>query len=462
MPTVTWPALCACLLALAAGAAAAVQPLLAFGVLLAGLALIQAASHPATVSPLLLVLAAPFVRPNYFGESLSVVGAGLVVLAALLALAADKGQLRLAMRSAGPLRSAVLWLSLVYVLLLIRSVLVDEVRNPTPLITGLVLTSGVVAAAAVVLADASRRRWAARAFVILIAAMCTSYVLSLLCWAVFGLRSGQITSFQVWDTGTPQPVYAPFTTTVAELTVLGIPLPRFSGLGREPGLMAMYIGFAVFLAARLGWTHLRLRLVLVAGLLGTLSTAGFGVLLVVLAYDVFLRARGERSQLHNRCVQALGVLALGASVWLAVFAPVFGLSAKADMNTMSLTERSTVTSAGLRELASLSLVGGNSAGANAAISLVAAIAPLGLLFSLLVTAVLWMPMRTHTQRDLAVAPVAVLFLTLLTAQPSLDSTWVYVLVLLAYGVTQRDSEPGDDGSPVPAMRQTARSLVPAR
>ena len=59
----------------------------------------------------------------------------------------------------------------------------------------------------------------------------------------------------------------------------------------------------------------------------------------------------------------------------------------------------------------------------------------------MILASLLMPRRTHPTATLTSAPIAVLVLTLLFSQPSGDSTLVYVLAMIAYGVTMQPSGP---------------------
>jgi hypothetical protein len=193
----------------------------------------------------------------------------------------------------------------------------------------------------------------------------------------------------------------------------------------------------------------------VVGIAGTLSTAGFGVFAIVLAFEWFERKRAASSLLADYLRKVTGLVVLVGAAWLAIYAPVFGLAAKSEINQVSLTERSMATSAGWTALWNTPL-GGDAAAQVGGVNLIASIAASGLPFALCVVAALLAPRASHRARPLTSAPVLVLLLTLLTSQPPKDSTWVFVAAAMAYAVTAR---PHDDDSAT--IRKDARADVAA-
>jgi hypothetical protein len=386
----------------------------------------------------MLVAAAPLARPNLFGEQLSVLAGALTFSAALVALIGDRGTINILGGSARPLRSVVFWLFLAYAWL--AATASDETIRPV--IQSVVLTVGVTAAAAVVLADQRRARFFAKLFLTVLLGLTASWVITAGLWVVGGIGAGRILQFRLpgsfW-----QALYFPMTLTTSVIDVLGITLPRFSGLGREPGWMGMYLAFAFFLLPRVGWRKARWRLLCTLGILGTFSTAGFGVFVVVLAFEGFLRTRRASSLLADYMRRLLGLSLLTGAAWLAVNAPVLGLAAKGQINEISLSERSAATAAGWDALWRAPL-GGEATVRLSEINLIAAIASAGLPFVICVVAALLLPRVSHQARSLTSAPITVLLLTLATAQPAKDSTWVFVLAVTAYALTTSPPSPQVD------------------
>lgn len=423
-----------------ASGAAAVYPAVA-GLVLGGTALLIVTMWKASLAaPLLLVAAVPLARPGILGEQLSPLATGLVCFAAFLALVLDRGRPAILHRKARPLRSVCLWLFAVYLWLLVLVAAGRGVVEPQSLVQSLVLTVATVWAAAVVLADRARAVQVGKLFSLLVVLCCASYLVTLGLWRVGGVGTGLVSFMPVGDLD-PQPVYFPFTTTAGVQGSVPIfdTLPRFVGIAREPGWMAMLVAFTYFLLPRIGWSRWWVKLVLLVALLGTVSTAGFGVFVIVWAYEVFIRPRPYRDLFLAFLRQTFGVAVLAGAAYLAVYAPVFGLAQKATLNEVSLQDRTLATEAGLEALQESPLFGVEVTNL-AAINLVAAVAAFGLPFAVLVLASLLLPRRTHRPMAMSTAPVAVLVLTLLTSQPALDSTLVWMLALLAYSITQPRGE----------------------
>lgn len=448
MPRPSVVTVLACLLSVLGGIAAAFTGLVVPAIIIGAVAVAVAARNATLLAPLLVVAAIPFLRPNLFGERFSALGAALVLLAALLCTLAERGRLSLFARARRPLRSVPTWLFIAYLLLLLREAIAIGDTPLRPLFQSLVLTVGVVLALAIVLSDPQRCRIVARGFIALVLLLCASYAVTAAVWVVAGVGALQVGAIEIAPRGLQsvgQPVFFPFTTTAGTQTSGGLTVPRLTGLGREPGWMAMYAAFAYFLLPYSGTKgHWWQRPLLLLGLVGTISTAGFGVFVVVWALARFLVKRDEPMAIgYLRQLTGLGVLA--GALWLAVAAPVLGLAAKAELNQVSLDERTQATQAGLVAIKDVALFGGEAADVVAGVNLIASAAASGLLFVLAVCAALWLPRLAHPDRSRTTAMVSVLFLTLLTSQPPGDSTWVFGLCLLAYAVTlsadRRDDQP---------------------
>lgn len=384
---------------------------------------------PAAVPAALLLASVVLLRPGTFGETTALVGCGLALAAGVAAM------LRRELVPVRPVRatSALLALmALAYLWMVLHGVWVDDLERIRSFFQDFVLTIGSLAAAVLVLADPRTRLVLGRGFVALLCVIGATWLVTVLWWVVAGVGTGQVATIPVGTAG-PQPVYVPFTVSYSTSSVFGLDVPRLTGIGRESGWMAMYCAAGWFLADAVGYRSWVVKALLLAGLVGTLSTAGFGVFVVVVALDAFLRPRGG-VHLVGFVRQLAGLAAMALAGWVAFYAPVLGLAAKQTSNETSLDERQDATAAGLRALSEHPW-GGQGTEKQAGINLVSDVAVNGLPFVLLVTAALLVPLllvrRPPGVRGRA-APVAlVVFATLLLSQPAAASTWVFVLVALA-------------------------------
>lgn len=363
----------------------------------------------------LLLAAMPLTRPNVFGERWSEIGLGLALAAGGVALIDDMRMSVDDRRTYGTAR-IVLFIALAYA----GALVVAPAERVRPIAVGGLLTLGVVASAVVVLRDPHRARLATRWFVLLVVAACASYATTALLWAASGPGAALLGSFDV------RQIFAPFTPTLGTVHIAGLTLPRFSGLGREPGWMGMYIGVAYLLAGRVAVRSRAARSILIVGLVGTFSSAAFGVFAIAWVLDRFLnRAR-------RPIVRAVGVAVLAGAAWLAWSAPIIGISDKTQLDRYSVGQREVATRSGIDALLSNPFSGGRGAEVVGGVNLIASIASAGLLFALFVGIAVLAPRFQHPAKAMTTGTIAVIFGTLLVAQPPMDSTWVYVVTAMAY------------------------------
>lgn len=412
---------------------------------------------PQRVAPLLAIAAIPFVQPNVLGVSYSQLGMALLAVAALLSIGHDVRNRREEPNDQ-VFRSLLITVALVaasyFITLGITANSATASGRFTVVAQGGAISVISLLAFAIVLRDRSRRLTVARGFLFMILATSCSYVLTAGLWLVGGVGSSLLTTLPVGAFGDLS-IYMPLTPTVSSLNVFGQELPRFTGIGREPGWMAMYCVVAFFLLSSvLRKTRWWMYVALAVGLLGTVSTAGFGVGLAMLAYSMFIRPRSYSSPLSAYLRQVAGLAALGAAVWYAIYAPNLGLNAKQGTNALSYDERITSIRRGGEALADLRIFGDLGPGS---ITLIGSIASLGLLYVLVILAAFLVPRIGHPHRSLTTAPVLTVVVTLLLSQPVGDAVWPFGLVMLTYAVTAIDRRGGAADPEAGATSRGART-----
>jgi hypothetical protein len=417
-----------------------VSPLAVLAVLGAVVFVVVALLKPNFLAPALVLVALPLMRPNTLGERYSVYALGLCGLAALVVLIGNPARFKIS-------RPFLVVFAMVVLMYLWAGEAQSFSGQPSgSLWQGMAITAGTVLSVGLVCGDAKRLHTLGRLFVWGVLALCASYVVTFLVWRIFGIGALQLATFGIDSTARAQAtLFFPFTPSFGTQTIAGVTFPRFTGLGREPGWMGMYCAVAFLIWGRVGKPRMIGRAVLLAGLLGTFSTAAFGAFAVALGVAWIARSALQKNPALHYFGLLFKLAFLGAALWVAIYAPVVGFADKASYNAVSLDQRTQATNAGIAALTEHPL-GGVFGGQQEAINLVAAIAPFGIPFALIVVAALLLPRIGHPAKHLTTAPIFVVFVTLLLSQPAGDSTFVFLLVPLVYGVarTTKGSPPDEE------------------
>ena len=385
---------------------------------------------------MLLLVALPFMRPGVFGESLAGVGFALALSAGVLAFIEDRGRMNWSHGSwviAILLGASQLWLV----------ARLSDLNQPIqPVVQSAIILLLTISSASLVLSNRRRALFFWRGFIFISILLSASFVVTTILH-ILGFDA-ILFSFPV-GTWTAD-LSVPFTPTTGTLTVgeLGT-LHRFTGFGREPGWMGMFLGVAFFAWRLIGGGHWVGYALMLAAMAGTLSTATFGAFVVVAAYEFFIRPRAYVDPLAAYLRQALGASLLVFAAWLAFTAPVLGYQAKQTLNETSYSERTTLLKAGIDALSRFSL-GEDPTMPMQGISLVASVAIFGWPFFVLVSLAFLTPLALESEGGVRyAAPVLMMYLTLLLSQPPQDSTAVYVLLVacVALGTKKRSAESAD-------------------
>lgn len=220
---------------------------------------------------------------------------------------------------------------------------------------------------------------------------------------------------------------------------VGAGMPRFLGLGREPGMGAIFIGWAFF-AMPQDWKRRRLlQGALWLALAATQSTTGIGLFGVAVAmYLVWGQKR------FNPFVALVG-LGVGCYVaWVAVVNPDFGFLSKFQSTGTSFLDRNRATQAGLEAFIDQPFTATTDAPMSS-INLIASAAVVGapwvVCMFLLILAPVWRGMRLNRMSP-ALYSSALILVTMVSSQPVAGSTAILVLVLMNYySIENRERAP---------------------
>lgn len=233
--------------------------------------------------------------------------------------------------------------------------------------------------------------------------------------------------------------------------------PRFLGLGREPGMGAIFIGWA-FLAMPADWSRQYLwKGFLIVALVATQSTAGLGIFGAVWA----LRAVLMRSM--PLLVRGLVVAAAFTGLYVAIYNPTFGLLAKMSAGGgVSYIDRNVATTAGWRALTE-NPFGTYSDLPLSSVNMIAGIAVNGAPWFVAMAIFLVLPIVRHGPRAWQAHSALLVFASLLFSQPLAGSTALIILSMISYYCgSSGKHEPLLDGPGAVAAERNADTGVVGR
>lgn len=330
-----------------------------------------------TLEKILIFLAAVAVlclRPSVVGEVYSTLSCALLAAVTVaLFIVALHLQRPLVLEKYSALQLSVLVFIFYYVLL--KAVIFMPTYNSVTEFKALFIFLSLAAAALLLL---SNRRYATMFFdyfCIILIASCASVVISAMLFVV-GFQSYQITYAHLTYTySTGGDIAFPFTFIFPSATTWLGPIPRMSGIFREPGVFPVYACWAAAYAFQRGWI-LPISLVCLFSAIVCLSSIGAPLAFYTGAMILLLRV-------GFRPIPALlTIVVLGLLTWQAVYySEYFGIAAKINSGSGSFEERQYLAAAALD---AQDLIFGDGFGfsifTTGPISLVAAIRVFGLVY----------------------------------------------------------------------------------
>jgi hypothetical protein len=383
-----------------------------------GLLTILAVHRPKSLLPVLVLVGVLTSRPTAIGQRYPALGGAILILCGL---AAALRALRLGIRVHVRVSPYVVLL-LMWCWLSIHQRLVPG-SEPSLLRTWITFFGPLIAFFAIALDPvllARVRRLLVGTITAVAALTCCAVLLGV--W--FGFARISVATLPLSYQGSNTRLLLPGALTYG--TQLGSGIPRFLGIGREPGMGAIFIGWAFF-ALPSGWKRSGwLRAVLLAALLATQSTTGIGIFG---ACWVLQQTFGLR---RFSPLRTLAFGAVGAALsYVAIYNPSFGLLAKINVNGLnSYSSRQQAASLGWEAIRHNPFRTSNP-NPLASVNLIAGAAAHGLPWLVLAALFLFMAVFRRGCRA-SWQPYAGLFMLIvfLTSQPFPGTTAVLVLALV--------------------------------
>jgi hypothetical protein len=385
------------------------------------------------ISVVLAAIAIPFLPPDILAAQFVYWGIGLALAALVLGMAADGRTFRIS-------KSALV--SLAFLVLLYLWVLFRTQYNYRP-IFGIFLGSAIGLISLTCLAVVFSSQYRVRLFLRIFVCACVILTVSGIATDVLGALSIAVTyaRFPTQDPFVAQ-IYLPFSPTVGTLAVSGVDVVRLVGFGREPGWMALFCSVAWFVNPFRGGLGRVVKGLLLIGVLLPISTAGFTIFVIMAIADwIWIRARWSPDPVLRAVRSIVGLVILGAAFGFALFGPVLGFANKSELNAESLQQRGQATATGISALGHFSL-GGPSESTVPNVNLMASVAENGWPILLLGSLVVLGPLFSAASARESFAPTVSIFLTILLAQPILDSAFALALVLAVCQLPRRDNPRG--------------------
>lgn len=398
---------------------------IAAGVVGLAFLVIVTVNHPRYLAPMLLGLGLVLCRPSVFGERMPWLGPAVVLVGAVLAAVSPKPE--------GEVRRFPVWPIWFFVagyfwLVLRESLIGDDAFN---LVSSSATVFLPVFAFMLVARNPDVLRRTSNVFVWLVTAASASVAVSVLVGLVVGygaLRMGTLPlGYEKASTGMLFPFSLSYGANAESI-------PRFLGLGREPGMGAIYIGYAFFAMPDVK-RRLLFRAVLLAALLATQSTAGIGIFAVCLGLHFVWGQHKFRP--------FVALMAVGVSMWaiyLALYDTTFGFLTKQD--TVSTTDRTRATSAGLEALFEQPFTASTTEPLSS-INMIAGVAVTGAPWFMCMVLFMAAPLLVAGWRKKWTSYATLFILaTMMTSQPLYGSTGVMILAVILLSADSPVSLPG--------------------
>ncbi len=290
-------------------------------------------------------------------------------------------------------------------------------------------------------------RW----FLILLAIPAASYIITVI--AVQFITPESLRYFQISIEGYSHTnsgsILLPITPVYSFITVNGYSLLRFQDLFRESGIAQAFLAWGFIVARNLfvrRWAVRTIRLLMLIGIIGTLSTIGLALIPIIIMLSIILDSkimRDERRRftltktLKISIIGIITILAIGVGLLGVQNIPGIGLEHKID--SVSGETRLVSTQIGLKKFLKNPIGVGlyNAHRKNASINLIAVLSEIGIFGVFLYLLVFFIAIYYDENPSLIMAALIPILATSITSQPLVDAPLLYITLLYGSGVASR-------------------------
>lgn len=380
---------------------------------------------------MLLFWACMLYRPMFLGNKYSNIGMALFLLLIILSIVKQKGKLFL--RKDSHYRS---YLSAIFLFAycFFQCVLTNSDRMIAGLQT-VILLSIAVTAFFLVLANKCVQVLLIKILFFVMILFAVSYIVSIIFMLSVGWETILITSFD-YGYYRNTDIYFPFSTTYGSMPFMGIIFRRLLGFARESGLMQIFYVWGFFSAERYFSKYRIIQIIMLIGLLGCFSSAGFIVFGVSLFLYFDVRDLLKKNGLIKVLILCLLCLAV---IYILFYAQGTSLSTRAEA---TIDDRMAGIYFGLEVFKENPIFGGGfystfgNANIQTGVCALASLGQIGLLGFILWLSVFWYAYKDCPDKKRYIYTNAALFITALFSQPIMFAPVMYIFLFFDYDSCQ--------------------------
>ena len=266
-----------------------------------------------------------------------------------------------------------------------------------------------------------------RLFIIILSLFCISYYITFILSFFIGLDNLYLFKFNIEGYLSSGRVYFPFTIEYNRTYIMDISVIRSMALFREAGIAQMFYLWGFFSGNNYFKNNKAIRLIMFLGVISCFSTTGFITFIVVYSIEILLKLK----KINIKVLVSIIILAVSCMM----FINTKGISIK-DKDPDSINDRTYVIKTSLDILSENPIFGigfyngdNNSQLGINFISSTHMFGIVGILLYSMIFFVSFIKSKCYTKFIIGISPIII---TLLFAQPLIDSPLIYILLLANY------------------------------
>ncbi|OCT10704.1 hypothetical protein A8709_22980 [Paenibacillus pectinilyticus] len=308
-----------------------------------------------------------------------------------------------------------------WVYIMLQATLTSSPIASSDILKGAITGVITIISFAIMISDEGIRYKLFRLFIQMMIFLCASYIVTLTISILTPIEKLKIFSF-ITDDVNYRSVYFPFTPIYGVMTVQGHVFQRFLGIFRESGISQAFMIWAIMSLNKYGLGFKRNTILLLGGIIGTLSTAGIAVYMGTIAVRMILNKR-----------YIIPIIVFPFVYYLIMYAPYIGISNKMVTHSTSITDRTGAMSFSMRMFTQHVFgigVGNSPIETNGGINLIASLHMIGIIGLVIVLLIYTLPIVIASDKKSYILGILPLFITALFSEPIYDSPIMFIMILV--------------------------------